>query len=481
MVNFREGYEKADPVDAQSKLELSEKVNLHQAFLARATRDRDTLGRLHGFLYLFYDYLRAEDFEEAARYLLEAETVAAASGNPDWQGWVAHRRGILSVHLKNYKAAILPYREAARLCGQAGDSLCMAESLVQLGAMYGRLEEFEQAHDYFDLALPLIEKYGSDFILSSALNNYANLLSTQDRPAEAIPYFERALTKIRQTGDKQGEVIFLGNLADAYRQLRRFDKALELLNQCVRINRENNWLHNLVTNYASISETYAGIGDFHRAYDLSEEYYHLRDSIIGVETQLKIADLEAKYAAQQKELELHKSRLALSDAQHKLAYGALAAFFLLAIVAAELWRRRRQARRAAHDLAQNRLALTDLTRLLTEKNAQIAALQALAPALDNPEQNLYDRRILTEADWAAFKVYFEKAHPDYLRRLRATYPALSDAEERLFLLIKLNLTRKEMATILGISADSVKKTRNRLRKRLELGEETDLDGHIRAF
>ena len=81
----------------------------------------------------------------------------------------------------------------------------------------------------------------------------------------------------------------------------------------------------------------------------------------------------------------------------------------------------------------------------------------------------------------AFKAYFEKAYPGYMRRLRSAFPTLSDAEERLFLFIKLNLNRKEVAAMLGISADSVKKTRYRLRKRLLLTEEGDLDGYVRGF
>lgn len=97
------------------------------------------------------------------------------------------------------------------------------------------------------------------------------------------------------------------------------------------------------------------------------------------------------------------------------------------------------------------------------------------------EKNIYDQRILTAADWSAFKIYFEKAYPGYLLRLRNAYPSLTEAEERLFLFIKLKLTNKEAAAILGISADSVKKTRTRLRKRLELDEGVDLDAYVKRF
>jgi DNA-directed RNA polymerase specialized sigma24 family protein len=97
------------------------------------------------------------------------------------------------------------------------------------------------------------------------------------------------------------------------------------------------------------------------------------------------------------------------------------------------------------------------------------------------EDNLYNQRILTDADWTIFKNHFEKVYPGYLFRLRAAFDKLSEAEERLFLFIKLNLKTKESAAILGISVESVKKTRNRLRKRLNLAEEEHLDNFIHNF
>lgn len=140
-----------------------------------------------------------------------------------------------------------------------------------------------------------------------------------------------------------------------------------------------------------------------------------------------------------------------------------------------------------------------MTRLLIEKNKQLAELrnkdvtgrtethQSYSLAGDANsineefEVNLYDQHILTGEDWSSFKVYFENAYPGFLRRLRGTYPSMTEAEERLYLFIKLNLSTKEAATILGISPESVKKTRNRLRKRLELSEDINLENYIQAF
>ncbi|MBL7781860.1 MAG: hypothetical protein JNM22_11635, partial [Saprospiraceae bacterium] len=51
--------------------------------------------------------------------------------------------------------------------------------------------------------------------------------------------------------------------------------------------------------------------------------------------------------------------------------------------------------------------------------------------------------------------------------------------ERLSLLLKINLHRQEIATMLGVSDSTVKKGRARLRRRLALSEEQSLEAFLR--
>jgi len=98
-----------------------------------------------------------------------------------------------------------------------------------------------------------------------------------------------------------------------------------------------------------------------------------------------------------------------------------------------------------------------------------------------PADSLYNNRILTDTDWELFKKRFEQSYPGFLLRLRTRFPEMSSAEERLFLLIKINLNGQEIANILGITANAVKKSRQRLRKRLELTPENDLEAFVKAL
>ena len=77
-------------------------------------------------------------------------------------------------------------------------------------------------------------------------------------------------------------------------------------------------------------------------------------------------------------------------------------------------------------------------------------------------QLVYDSNLYTEDDWTEFRSLFEKAHPGYLLRIKDKLPKISVAELRFMAVHKLNLNTNEMALILNISPDAVRKSKKRL-------------------
>jgi DNA-binding CsgD family transcriptional regulator len=84
-------------------------------------------------------------------------------------------------------------------------------------------------------------------------------------------------------------------------------------------------------------------------------------------------------------------------------------------------------------------------------------------------------------DWEDFKRTFENVHHNFFGKLLDQYPDLTPAELRLCALICLNLSIKEMASLMGISADSVKTARYRLRKKFNLEQDQNLTDFVIGF
>lgn len=89
--------------------------------------------------------------------------------------------------------------------------------------------------------------------------------------------------------------------------------------------------------------------------------------------------------------------------------------------------------------------------------------------------------ILTDEDWERFKKTFQEVYPNFFATLRFKFPEITASELRLSALIKMNLSLKEAASTLGISAESVKKSRYRLKKKIALREDESLEEFIRIL
>ena len=94
---------------------------------------------------------------------------------------------------------------------------------------------------------------------------------------------------------------------------------------------------------------------------------------------------------------------------------------------------------------------------------------------------LLESTLSKEEEWPEFKSKFEELSPTFLTNLNKKHPTLSKSEIRLLILIRIGFTQKEVASILNIAPDSVKKAKQRVRKKLELTSSTKLTGYLLSF
>ena len=92
-----------------------------------------------------------------------------------------------------------------------------------------------------------------------------------------------------------------------------------------------------------------------------------------------------------------------------------------------------------------------------------------------------NRDLDTEKQWQVFETHFENVHEEFLKRLKDQFPDLSPRELKLCAYLKLNVSSKEIATLMNISTRGVEISRYRLRKKLSLGRDNNLTDFILNF
>lgn len=83
-----------------------------------------------------------------------------------------------------------------------------------------------------------------------------------------------------------------------------------------------------------------------------------------------------------------------------------------------------------------------------------------------------------EKDWKDFRLFFESVHTGFFSNLKNDHPGLTPSDLKLSAMVRLNMNLKETANVFGVEPSSIKTARYRLKKKLNLSPEEDLQGFL---
>ncbi|RAW01799.1 ligand-binding sensor domain-containing protein [Pseudochryseolinea flava] len=92
-----------------------------------------------------------------------------------------------------------------------------------------------------------------------------------------------------------------------------------------------------------------------------------------------------------------------------------------------------------------------------------------------------EQNISGDSDWENFQFHFDRVHGDFTNRFKSAFPLLSPQEIKLSAYLRMNLSTKEIAQLLNISVRGVEISRYRLRKKLHMDRNQNLQDFILNF
>ncbi|RLD35974.1 MAG: hypothetical protein DRI74_09900 [Bacteroidetes bacterium] len=138
------------------------------------------------------------------------------------------------------------------------------------------------------------------------------------------------------------------------------------------------------------------------------------------------------------------------------------------------------------ELANSTLQMIQKNKLLTRLKLELDKMNAkTSDDLVKHQNQALIRRINKEIEdknqWRVFEEHFEAVHEEFLKRLREQYPDLTPKERKLAAYLRLNISTKEIALLMNISARGVEVARYRLRKKFKIARDTNLLDFILKF
>jgi tetratricopeptide (TPR) repeat protein len=353
-----------------------------------------------------------------------------------------------------------------------------------------KIGNYDSAFHYFDVAMQMANELDSEVWKGIISGNKGYTYFLQKKYDVAKPLFEFDYRTSKQHGEIANAAHALQIIARLNLMQGKKDSALVQVKEALRMLQQQPQPlpYFLQDVYYATADVYRVLGNSDSFYHYSQLYNNLHDSIerAVVNSRLEIARLRLDNQSSISEIrDLQKEK----EAETRERNYIIAAIAFVAVVGLLIVNRQRLKSRFQRQLAyqqkvaaENELTaakeqLDMFTQSIIEKARVIEQLEqqvATKPLTDEQQQlasELSRQTILTEEDWEKFKTLFEKIYPGFFLKLREMAPDITVAETRMASLTRLHLNTKQMASMLGISTDSVYKIKQRLRKRLQLEDE----------
>ncbi len=130
---------------------------------------------------------------------------------------------------------------------------------------------------------------------------------------------------------------------------------------------------------------------------------------------------------------------------------------------------------------------------LLQKNETLSAIRSEVELVEkmvkDPEAKKEVKKIISllrtddrlEDDWNNFSIHFDQAHHQFLKRIKTEFPQLTPKDQKLCAYLRMNLSTKEIAPLLKISVRGVEISRYRLRKKIGLKKEINLNDYMMNY
>ncbi len=446
------------------------------------------------------------DLTKALEHAFSALNIFEELGDSSKMAISANSIGRYYADIGEWEDATKYYNLSLKLCGP--DLKTKGKTLNNFGSMYHNRDNLDSAQVYFEKALDIGLEIKDQSGLATVYGNLGIIyLQKFNNPDKAKEYYERSIEMKKELVDFFGLSYSYINMGNLHRNIGKYDQARKYYATAVAYtdSAEAKWVKSAAYIRWGRSEGLAGNQQLKNEY--TEISRQLQREVLIERQESELKQLEASYNLEKRDRELLISEQNLkileNDRKIKVIQIAFLVVTLLLLGSMLFLQKSKNKKEREIQQAKNKLLTAELGHKTNELNSftlnliqkqdmmsEISALLKDIKRNSSPDKvqkklselnQIVSRQARSDKEWEDFRSYFDRVHTDFFKNLKLKFPSLGIAELRLAALIKLNLSIKETSSILGISPNSVKTARYRLRTKLKLAHEESLSGFLITF
>ncbi|WP_310992107.1 tetratricopeptide repeat protein [Aequorivita marina] len=442
------------------------------------------------------NYYKLSDYGEALENYLAAYDVALVHLDSKQEMVVLNNIGVLFYQKSNLKEAENYFFKAYEIAVAHSDSFKRGLYAINLGLVYNNAERLEEAHSYLQEALPLLEN-NQNVLLQGKYALVENLYLKGEYP-EAKKLLEILIPELDRTEFIEQKASGLLLLSKMVQSEGNIEKAK---NYALAARSRNNSLDVQILVHQQLSSlTYNN-----KNYDLARTY---KDSVILLQDSLHSLNGNSQFEANRVKFALRNYEMEIIEktknfqTERKLLYIMFGGIVILLLILIWAWRSNviKFRQKKIIEERNQKIKILEMESELEAKNRKLAAkalnlssrnemLQEVIQNIkeqpdlaDKPEIRQYVSKLnkYLKKDTAKddFLIHFNETNYGFLSSLREKHPSLNANDIRFISYLYMNLSIKEISSLLNITPDASRKRKERIAKKMNLQETAELFSYL---
>lgn len=419
------------------------------------------LDRGKGELLLGTICLLIDLWDKSLEHALTALAIFEEIDNPGGISKALNNIGTIYNEAHQFNRAIEFFEKSLAIKREIGDAHGVANTLNNIAnILFWFNHEYDRALEYYYESLDISRAHGYTLHTAKSLQHIGQIHVYVGRNKDAIQYSLEGLKLQRTLGRNPDLAYALMDLGFVYCQAGEMQKSIHSIKKGLKIAQDFKATVYINKAYNLLRQIYREIKDFENATKYNELYIEAQKRFFSEESEKRMQRLtiqfEVEKTRQEKELYRLRTESLRQEMEHKSKELATMAMYLM----------------------QKNEFLTSLSRQID--NAPYIADRNARALLDSLQQQIQET-VRGEKNWESFEQQFKLVHHDFIGRLLEHYPTLTPIELKVGALLRMNLSTKEIASLLYQSPRSIESYRYRLRSKMDISSTTNLSTFLASL
>ena len=217
--------------------------------------------------------------------------------------------GIIYMRQESYDQALNYFNKSLDIVENNENKPGMASCFINIGAVYEKLLSFDTALNYYLNSIKINQKFENTKDIASTYSNIAFIYDSKGNADTALSYYLKSLHLFEKIDDRLGVAETYLSIGIFYNTMWEWKDAISYLENALTVGKEIHSLDIVMRSAKELSDAYAKLDDFKKAYENHVLYKRAEDRINNEESIKKFTQLEMQHVFDQKQKEQEFRRL----------------------------------------------------------------------------------------------------------------------------------------------------------------------------